>query len=203
MSPKVGGIPSCCALDDLEEVSLQQGGQGPQGWKEGWVGRDNQGVPGRIIGDEGEGGIRLGYLRQVLMFYKILTDFWLISWCFTRNLEKKYCVKVRVFQFWGHVAFKIGEGNGTTLQYFCLENPMDRGAWWAAVHGVTASRTRLSDFTFTFYFHALEEEMATLSSVLAWRIPGTEEPGRRPSMGLHRVGHDWSDLAASCFKSYS
>ena len=56
MSPKVGGIPSCCALDDLEEVSLQQGGQGPQGWKEGWVGRDNQGVPGRIIGDEGAGG---------------------------------------------------------------------------------------------------------------------------------------------------
>ena len=67
----------------------------------------------------------------------------------------------------------IGEGNGTPLQYSCLENPMDGGAWWAAVHGVTKSRARLSDFTFTFHFHALEKEMATHSSVLAWRIPGT------------------------------
>ena len=74
---------------------------------------------------------------------------------------------------------------------------MDGGAWWAAVHGVTKSWTRLSDVTFTFYFHALEEEMATHSSVLAWRIPGTEEPGGLPSMGSHRVGHDWSDLAAA------
>ena len=65
-----------------------------------------------------------------------------------------------------------GEGNGTPLQYSCLENPMDGGAWWAAVQGVAKSRTRLSDFTFTFHFHALEKEMATLSSVLAWRIPG-------------------------------
>ena len=67
----------------------------------------------------------------------------------------------------------IGEGNGTPLQYSCLENPMDGGAWWAAVHGVARSRTLLSDFTFTFHFHALEKEMATHSSVLAWRIPGT------------------------------
>ena len=67
---------------------------------------------------------------------------------------------------------------------------MDRGAWWAAVHGVAKSQTRLSDFTFTFHFHALEKEMATHSSVLAWRIPGTEEPGRLSSMGSHRVGHD-------------
>ena len=80
--------------------------------------------------------------------------------------------------------------NGTPLQYSCLENPMDGGAWWAAVHGVTKSRTRLRDFTFTFYFHALEKEMATHSSVLAWRIPGTREPGGLPSMGSHRVGHD-------------
>ena len=65
-----------------------------------------------------------------------------------------------------------GEGDGTPLQYFCLENPMDGGAWWAAVHGVEKSRTRLSDFTFTSHFHALEKEMATHSSVLAWRIPG-------------------------------
>ena len=84
----------------------------------------------------------------------------------------------------------LGEGDGTPLQYSCLENPMDRGAWWAAVHGVMKSRTRLSDFTFTFHFHALEKEMATHSSVLAWRIPGTGEPGGLPSVGLHRVGHE-------------
>ena len=83
-----------------------------------------------------------------------------------------------------------GEGNGTPLQYCCLENPMDGGAWWAAVYGVAQSQTRLSDFTFTFHFHALEKEMATHSSVRAWRIPGTGEPGGLPSMGLHRVGHD-------------
>ena len=89
------------------------------------------------------------------------------------------------------------QGNGTPLQYSCLENPMDGGAWWATVHGVAKSRTRLSDFTFTFNFHALEKEMATHSSVLAWRIPGTGEPGGLPSLGSHRVGHDWSDLAAA------
>ena len=83
------------------------------------------------------------------------------------------------------------------LQYSCLENPTDGGAWWAAVHGVAKSQTRLSDFTFTFHFHALEKEMATHSSVLAWRIPGTGESGGLPSMELHRVGHDWSDLAAA------
>ena len=83
-----------------------------------------------------------------------------------------------------------GEGNGTPLQYSCLENPMGGGAWWAAIHGVAKSQTRLSDFTFTFHFHALEKEMATHSSALAWRIPGTGEPGGLPSMGLHRVGHD-------------
>jgi len=84
----------------------------------------------------------------------------------------------------------LGEGNGTPLQYSCLENPMDGGAWEAAVHGVAKSRTRLSVFTFTFHFHALEKEMATHSSVLAWRIPGVGEPGGLPSMGSHRVGHD-------------
>ena len=80
------------------------------------------------------------------------------------------------------------QGNGTPLQYSCLDNPMDGGAWWAAVHGVAKSRTWLSDFTFTFHFNALEKEMATHSSVLAWRIPG---------MGSHRVGHDRSDLAVA------
>ena len=83
-----------------------------------------------------------------------------------------------------------GEGNGNPLQCSCLENPMDRGAWWAIVHGVVRDRTRLSDFTFTSHFHALEKEMATHSSVLAWRIPGTGEPGGLPSVGSHRVGHN-------------
>ena len=91
----------------------------------------------------------------------------------------------------------IGEGNGTPLQYSCLENPMDGGAWWATVHGGAKSQTRLRDFTFTFQFPALEKAMATHSSVLAWRIPGTGEPCGLLSMGSHRVGHDWSDLAAA------
>ena len=78
---------------------------------------------------------------------------------------------------------------------------MDRGAWWPAVHGITKSRTWLSNFTFTFHFYALEKEMATHSSVLAWRIPGTVEPGGLPSMGSHRVGHEWSDLAAAAYVS--
>ena len=90
----------------------------------------------------------------------------------------------------------IGEGNDTPIHYSCLENPMDGGSWWAAVHGVATSWKRLSDFTFTFLFHALEKEMAIHSSVLAWRIPGTGEPGGLPSMRSHRVGHDWSNLAA-------
>ena len=79
----------------------------------------------------------------------------------------------------------------------CLENPMDGGAWWAAVHGVVKSQTRLSDFPFSFHSHALEKEMATHSSVLAWRVPGKGEPGGLPSMGSHRVGHDRNDLAAA------
>ena len=95
------------------------------------------------------------------------------------------------------LTYIYGEGNGTPLQYSCLENPMDGGALKAAVHGVTEGQTWLSNFTFTFQFHALEKEMATHSSVLAWRIPGTEEPGGLLSMGSHRVRHDWSDLAAA------
>ena len=85
---------------------------------------------------------------------------------------------------------QLGEGNGTPLQYSCLENPMDGRAWSAAVHEVAKSQTRLSDFTFTFHFHSLEKEIATHSSVLAWRIPGTGEPGGLPTMGSHKVGHD-------------
>ena len=86
------------------------------------------------------------------------------------------------------VALCLGEGNGTPLQYSCLENPMDGGAWWAAVHGVTGSQTRLSNFTFTFHFHALEKEMATHSNILAWRIPWTGN-----LVGCHLWGHTESD----------
>ena len=99
------------------------------------------------------------------------------------TLEMKICINT----FWP----PSGEGSGTPLQYSCLENPMDGGAWWAAVHGVTKSRIRLSNFTFTFHFHALEKAMATHSSTLAWKIPWMEEPGVLQSMGSLRVGHDW------------
>ena len=101
-------------------------------------------------------------------------------------------------QFFNHL---LREGNDPQLQYSCLENPVDGGAWWAAAHGVAKSRTQLSDFPFTFHFHALEKDMATHSSVLAWRIPGMGEPGGLLAMGSHRVGHDWSDLAAVAAQS--
>ena len=99
-----------------------------------------------------------------------------------------WAVKLQPF-FCGHVEYVLGEGNGNPLQYSLLENPMDGGSWWAAVHGVAKSRTRLSNY-FLFSFHALEKEIATHSSVLAWTIPGTGEPGGLPSMGSHRVRHD-------------
>ena len=101
-----------------------------------------------------------------------------------------------------YLEFYVGEGNGAPLQYSCLENPMGRGAWWAAVHGVARSRTWLRDFTFTFHFDVLEKEMTTHSIVLAWRIPGLGEPGGLPSMGSHRVGYDWSDLVAAAAEFY-
>ena len=94
------------------------------------------------------------------------------------------------FFFAKQCSIQFREGNGTPLQSSCLENPVDGGAWWAAVHGVARGQTLLSDFTFTFHFHAMEKEMATHSRVLAWRIPGTGEPGGLPSLGSHRVGPD-------------
>ena len=97
------------------------------------------------------------------------------------TMQKAVIGKVNVF---------LRESDGTPLQYSCLENPMDGGAWWAAVHGVAKSWIRLSDFPFTFHFHALEKEMATHSSTLAWKIPWMEEPGRLQSMGSLRVRHD-------------
>ena len=90
----------------------------------------------------------------------------------------------------GFLSGLVGEGNGTPLQYSCLENPMGGGAWRAAVHGIVKSGARLSDFTFTFHFRALEKAMAPHSSILARRIPGTEEPGGLPPMESHRVGHN-------------
>ena len=109
----------------------------------------------------------------------------------------KLYAKILALIFGGWYEIRNGEGNGNLLQHSCLENPMDGGAWWAAVHGVEKSWTQLSDLTFTFHFHALEKEMATHSSVLAWRISGTAEPSGLPSMGSHRVGHNWSDSAAA------
>ena len=104
---------------------------------------------------------------------------------------------VSLLLFWCFPHLPTGEGNGTPLQYSCLENPMDGGAWWAAVLGVAKSRTQLSDFTFTFHFTALEKEMATHSSVLAWRIPGTGEPGGLPSMGVAQSQTQLKRLSSS------
>ena len=111
--------------------------------------------------------------------------------------KKAFLVGRKASQNIHHLVECFREGNGTPFQYSCLENPMDGGAWKAAVHGVAEGRTRLGGFTFTFHFHALEKELATHSIVLAWRIPGTGEPGGLPSMGSYRVGHDWSDSAAA------
>ena len=101
--------------------------------------------------------------------------------------HQRHC---RSLPFYKTMHHNAGEGNGTPLQCSYLEDPVVGGAWQAAVHGVAKSGTRLSDFTFSFHFHALEKEMATHSSVLAWRIPGTGEPGGLPSMGSHGVRHD-------------
>ena len=108
----------------------------------------------------------------------------------TKNSFKFHFLSPNPFNTFRMYSMEHGEGDGTPLQYSCLENPMDGGAWWAAVHGVMKSWTRLSVFTFTFHFHALEKAVATHFSVLAWRIPGTGEPGGLPSMGSQRVGHD-------------
>ena len=114
----------------------------------------------------------------------------MLNWCKSEHVTPTKPIRSFSENFSTYLEGEFGEGNGTPLQYSCLEKSMDGGAWWAVVHGVAKSWTRLSDFTFTFLFHALEKEMATHSSVLAWRIPGMVEPGGLPSMGSHRVGHD-------------
>ena len=117
-----------------------------------------------------------------------------VSVCLFFNLSRSllidYCIFSILFLKFGIIYTIIGKGNSTPLQYSCLENPMDGGTWWATVHGVAKSQTQLSDFTLTFHSHTLEKEMATHSSVLALRVPGTGEPGGLQSMGSHRVGHN-------------
>ena len=122
--------------------------------------------------------IHTAFLFQILFPYRSL-----------QNIEQSsLCYIVGLYQL--SIIYVCREGNGNPLQDSCLENPMDRGAWQAAVHGIAKSQTRLSDFTFTFHFHVSKKEMATHFSVLAWRIPGMREPGGLPSMGSHRVRHD-------------
>ena len=138
----------------------------------------------------------LGYAAPPLYMMKVIK----IWWKWKKGWGKAHALYERII--FRHNWCFLFTSSGTPLQYSCLENPMDGGAWWATVRGVAGSRTRLSDFTFTFHFHALEKEMATHSSVLALRIPGMGEPGGLPSMGSRRVGHDWSDLAvAAAFTS--
>ena len=111
-----------------------------------------------------------------------------------RHTDKKELLELKKYIILNEkVTGWTGEGNGNPLQYSCLENPRDGGAWWAAVHGVAQSRTWLKRLS----MHALQKEMATHSSILAWRIPGMEKPGGLPCMGSHRVRYDWSDLAAA------
>ena len=124
----------------------------------------------------------MGFPRQEYWSGVPLPSPYMVSRLFNKLLE----ISIRIDFLLDYFA----EGKGTPVQYSCLQNPMDGGAWKAAVHGVAEGRTRLSHFTFTFHFHALEKKMATHSSVLACRVPGTGEPAGLPSMGSHSVGHD-------------
>ena len=139
--------------------------------------------------------LMIGFVFLFCLLFRCCLDAASCTGCYWWLGDARSCIPVVSF-LWVLAIWYFLEGNGSPLQYSCLENPMDGGAWKATVHGVAEGRTRLSNFTFTFHFHALEKEMATHSSVLAWRIPRTGEPGGLPSMGSHRVRHDWSDLAA-------
>ena len=135
-----------------------------------------------------------GFILQLQTNNPVLVNQWI---SFADMFYFRQSKHFTVLQFSRSLYYLTAEGNGNPLQYSCLENPRDGRAWWAAVHGVAESWTRLNNFTFTFHFRALGKEMAIHSSVVAWRIPGTGEPGGLPSMGSHRVGHDWSDAAAA------
>ena len=137
--------------------------------------------------------------KRGCMFVNLCLSFQVIYWCLKLDVEIACCMSEGGSR--GYVlsllapSLLISAASRRRRQWhptpvLCLERPMDGGAWWAAVHGVSKSWTQLSDFPFTFHFHTLEKEMATHSSVLAWRIPGMGEPGGLPSMGSHRVGHD-------------
>ena len=136
----------------------------------------------------------------VTTFLFVLAYIWVLNLIFLESHQLNWIRPT----MWSHFtlisslkALTLEKAMDNPLQYSCLENPMGRGAWRAVVHGVAKSWIRLSNFTFTFHFHALEKETAAHSSVLAWRIPGMAEPGGLPSKGSHRVGHDWRGLAAS------
>ena len=142
---------------------------------------------------------------SIILVFRVFLGLWNVEECLCleiASLPMWFLYQETIFNwlpfayYWGMLALQWRRQWQST-QYSCLENSMDGGAWWAAVHGVAEGRTRLSDFTFTFHLHALEKEMATHSSVLAWRIPGMGEPGGLLSMGSHRVEHNWSDLAAA------
>ena len=146
-----------------------------------------------------QSSLKLSSLKTFFLSHSLSLFFFCSGWVISAALSSILLIHSTVSSNILLIPFSVfyWEGNGIPLQYSCLENPMDRGAWWAAVHGIAKSRTWLSDFTFTFHFYALGKKMATHSSVLAWRLPGTGEPGGLPSMGSHRVGHDWSNLAAA------
>ena len=161
--------------------------------------RDVGSIPGSGRSSGGDLLVVSWYLVVLVTHSSILA--WRISW--TEEPSRLWFIgPQRIGHDWSDLS---REGYGTPLQYSCLETPMDRGAWWAAVHGVAKSRTRLSDFTFSFHFHALEKEMASHSSVLAWRIPGTAEPGGLLSMRSQSQARlkqlsssSRSDLSSTC-----
>ena len=150
---------------------------------------------------------RVGIDGWLLPLICIFLNFYFFQWGFLyqwiicgtlkviyREFPSSPVVRTSSFHCKGHVWSLVGKLRQWHPTPVLLPGKsMDGGAWRAAVHGVAESRTRLSDFTFTFHFHALEREVATHSSVLAWRIPGMGKPGGLPSMGLHRLGHNWSD----------
>ena len=165
-------------------------------WKEGEKSENMSDVFGKDAQEMNKPPYRLDrdkIQRELLYYVTFLCclEFW------TTKIKESFLTKI-LFQYQNTIMYRsLEEGNGNRLQYSCLENPVDGGAWWAIVHGVTKSRTWLSDFTFTFHFHALEKEMTTHSSVLAWSIPGTGSLVGCYHVGSHRVGHNWCDLAAA------